>query len=398
MNRLTLYSVFTGLSLLFFGYSPVIAQEQGTLAFEVKEAPEWTQLFNRDSGWLGGDGLFSIPMNGIDTIGGLKESPALLVFSDSFWGEKANGKIRSGGDMVNNSVALIPPSTVGAVKKEKLRFYHGSSSKEKLRAVFIPNTPSSVEGQYYWLGDGFLNQEMQQTLYLFAYRMNNTGAAIFGFKECGNALLAISREDEPPYKHYRQLETPLFVDSTKAGEAYSFGAGIFVNTEWAKAPHPDGYVYIYGVKGQAKELLVARVKPKAIEDFEQWRFWNGKTWNSDILQAAPATSNVSNELSLTPLPNGRYALIFQKNGIEPTIGLRIGESPTGPFGSIIPLYTCPEPARKKTLFAYNAKAHPTLSKAGELLISYHVNSFDFLKDFSEEPDTFAPKFIRIIFK
>ncbi|MGK6350529.1 DUF4185 domain-containing protein [Parapedobacter sp. DT-150] len=363
------------------------------LAFHVAAAPEWTALFDRDSGWIGGDGLFSIPLSGVDTVGAGAHTPTLLVFSDSFWGSKAQGKLTPGGKMTNNVVALIPK---GTVEKAGIQFYSSQATDGQQAAVFVPNTPAAKPGNYYWLGDGFVNRDKANTLYIFAYRMENTGAKVFGFRECGNALIAIESSDTPPFTRHRQLETPLFVAASGGREAYSFGAGVLTNTAWAGAPNPDGYVYVYGVRGADKELLVARVRPAEIEDFKQWRYWNGSTWDSNILHAAKVTSNVSNELSITPLPDGRYALVFQQNGIEPVIGLRVGKSPVGPFGPIIPVYHCPEPARKKSLYAYNAKAHPHLSKPGELLISYHVNSFDFLKDFNEEPGTFSPRFIKLV--
>ena len=363
------------------------------LNFRVVEAPEWTELFNRDSGWIGGDGLFSIPLNGQDNIGEMENTATMLVFSDSFWGKKSNGKLEPGSKMTNNVVALVPP---GEFEKEQIQFFSDHAPDSQRTAVFIPTTPSVEIGNYYWLGDGFVNLEKNNTTYIFAYRMKNTGAAVFGFKEEGNALIAIDADDKPPFTRHRQLETPLFVAESEGQGAYSFGAGILTNTEWAGAPNPDGYIYIYGVKGSAKELLVARVLPDEIENFEKWTYWNGRNWDNDIQHATALTSSVSNELSVTPLPDGRHVLVFQKNGIEPTIGLRVGQSPIGPFGPIMPIFECPEPLSKKSLFAYNAKAHPHLSKKGELLISYHVNSFDFLRDFNEEPDTFSPRFIRLV--
>lgn len=363
--------------------------------FRAEPAPEWTGLFHRDSGWIGGDGLFSIPMNGVDTLGAGAHTETLIVFSDSFWGNKKDGKVTPGGQMTNNVVARVPKTPFG---KAEIQFYSTWNSDDQRAAVFIPNTPHAEPGNYYWLGDGFINRERDNTLYIFAYRMKNTGAGVFGFKECGNALIAVDANEQPPFKQHRQLETPLFIPPSEGREGYSFGAGILVNTVWAGARHPDGYVYVYGVRGTAKELLVSRVLPKDFEDFGQWQYWTGNGWGSDIRDAEALTSGVSNELSMIPLSDGRFILTFQKNGIAPTIGLRVALSPTGPFGPLECVFECPEPLRKKSLFAYNAKAHPHLSRKGELLISYHVNSFEFLKDFNEEPDVFAPRFIRLIFE
>jgi len=373
---------------------PIYGQSK-PFAYHIETASDWTQRFASDSNWIGGDGLFSFALNGVDTVGAFSNDTCLLVFSDSFWGQRVQGELTRGGNMVNNTGAFVSQKSTGVTQ---LTFFNGGPANHP-RSLFVPLLPDAPKESYYWLGDGFVNQEQENKLYLFAYLMKNTGAAVFGFKEVGNALIIFDPKEKPPFQHSRQLRTPLFVDSTQNNPAsYSFGAGVLVNTAWAQVPHPDGYVYVYGVKGKDKALLVARVKPKEIENFECWQYWNGAQWGHDIQQAQAITRHVSNELSVTPLPDGRYLLIFQKNGIEPIIGMRIGASPVGPFGPIIPLYHCPEPAQNKNLFAYNAKAHPVLSKKGELLISYHVNSFRFLEDFKASPSTFSPKFIRLVFK
>ncbi|GAA4799264.1 hypothetical protein GCM10023231_30060 [Olivibacter ginsenosidimutans] len=360
----------------------------------MEEASEWTTLFAHDDHWIGGDGLFSMALNGIDTSGAFTDTKSLLVFSDSFWGKRANGQVLSGGTMVNNCGAFIQKKTGQPIE---LHFFNGGNLQQP-QSLFKPTIPKATAKSYYWLGDGFVNQEQQGKLYLLAYLMENTGAAVFGFKEFGNALLIIDHQKEAPFKQVKQLQTPLFADSAAHRASYSFGAGVLVNTTWAKVSRPDGFVYIYGVRGANKALLVARVRPKDMEHFDRWTYWNGSQWDPNILHATKIADQVANELSMTPLADGRYLLIFQKNGIEPTIAMRVAESPIGPFGPTIPLYQCPEPAQNKNLFAYNAKAHPTLSNKGELLISYHVNSFNFLEDFKKSPNTFSPKFIRLVFE
>jgi hypothetical protein len=39
-----------------------------TLNYKVEEAPEWTALLKRSSGWFGGDDIFTIPLNGKEHI------------------------------------------------------------------------------------------------------------------------------------------------------------------------------------------------------------------------------------------------------------------------------------------------------------------------------------------
>lgn len=371
-----------------------LATDTVNLSYTVEEAPEWTRLFDRTSGWFGADGIFSIPLHGVDTPQSGQGSKTLLVFSDTMIGEIEDGELQPGSVMINNSVAILDGVTPD---ESRIRFFWDSDSAGKPLSVFVPKTPQAQPGEYFWLGDGFVNQELGNTTYVFGYRIRRTDAKVFPFEEVGNTLIAIPAGSQPPFKDHRQMDTPFFIrDSVDSRNNGSFGAGIFVNTAAAGAPTPDGYVYVYGVRGLAKQVLVARVKPKDFEHFTAWRFWDGTAWNTDMYKAAPIADRVSNELSVTPLPDGRYALVFQTDGIGTTVGLRIGLSPAGPFGPIKELWDCPE-VEQKGIFVYNAKAHFNLSKKGELLISYNVNSFDFLADIRKTPNLYRPRFIRVKF-
>jgi hypothetical protein len=62
------------------------------------------------------------------------------------------------------------------------------------------------------------------------------------------------------------------------------------------------------------------------------------------------------------------------------VGLRLGKTPYGPFGKVIKIWNCDDVLNiSKNFITYNAKAHPSLSKPRELLISYNVNSTDFFQ-------------------
>jgi hypothetical protein len=167
------------------------------------------------------------------------------------------------------------------------------------------------------------------------------------------------------------------------------------NTKKAGVKNADGYIYVYGVKGPGKEVLVARVLPKKFEDFTHWQFWTGKTWSKNLKEAFSIADKASNELSVTQLKDGRYAMIFQINGISNKVGLRLGKSPVGPFGDVIEVWDCSKDLLNKNFFAYNAKAHPALSGKNGLLISYNINSFDFPNDLNAHPQLYRPRFIKL---
>jgi hypothetical protein len=291
--------------------------------------------------------------------------------------------------MIHNSVAIVKDDDPA---EDKIHFYWDSINDKPI-GLFTPNTPHSKKGDYYWMGDGFYNKALNAT-YVFAYRIRDTSAAAFGFAEVGNAIIKIPAGSKPPFHDQQQIETPFFLQGT--AETYgSFGGCIFNNTKEAGYKNADGYVYVYGIRGKKKEVMVGRVKPEDFEHFDKWRFWDGTQWNADITKVATITDRASNELSVSPLPDGRYAMVFQKDGLGRNVGLRLSNHPQGPFGPIIDLWECKEPDIAKNIIVYNAKVHTNLSKPNELLISYNVNSFDFWNDIKVFPNLYRPRFISV---
>lgn len=362
-----------------------------TLRFTTEEATDWSALFLRSSGWIGGDGIFAIPNNGVDTAGAGKNQETVLLFSDTIFGDIINDSIQPGFKMVHNSVAIIKGNEP---VKDAIQFYVNKKDNGDPESMFIPSTPHSQPGDYYWLGDGFVNPAMADATYIFGYRVKDTSAASFGFKEVGNTLIKIPKGSKPPFNDQQQMDTPFFIEGSS--DTYgSFGACIFANTKEAYSPGADGYIYVYGLRGKAKNVIVARVLPAEFENFSQWRFWDGSKWNTDINSVAGIADHASNELSVSPLKDGRYAMVFQKDGIGTTVGLRLSNHPEGPFGPIIKLYDCQEGKISKSFIMYNAKAHTNLSKPNELLISYNVNSFDFWNDIKKYPNLYRPRFIKV---
>ena len=358
------------------------------LSYTVEAAPEWTQLFHRQSGWFGADGVFSIPLSGVDKVGNIGNRETLLLFSDTYIGEVDGNKPKPGNKMVNNTVAIVQGNTA---HPDSIQFFYKQDGQGAPQTYFVPANTSGKK-EHFWLGDGFVNKARHNTLYLFAYHIQITGEGVFDFTEPDVSIIALPAGSRPPFSVQRQIKTPLHINIPGVGEG-NFGAGILANTTWAGAPHPDGFVYVYACIGKDKNLVAARVKPKYFEDFNRWAYWDGKNWTADITQLKGITNAVSNELSVTPLADGRYALIFQVLGLSDKVGMRIGDSPVGPFGEIQEIWRTPE--WDEGLFCYNAKAHPNLSKPGELLISYNTITPDFWKDIQQNAYIYHPRFIRL---
>ena len=366
-----------------------VEKKSSESSFTVERAPKWTDLFKRSKGWFGGDGIFAIPFSGSDTFA---DDSVLFLFSDTMVGEIIDGILRPGFKMVNNSVMILKGEEPA---DEKSRFLVKESGTKEPVTLFVPNTPSTKKGDYYWLGDGFVNHA-NQDMYIFAYRIRNTDdGSDFPFKEVGNAILVIPKGEKFPFTNYRQIELPFSNEDDSV--QISFGAAVLSNTTSDKSPSPDEFVYVYGIRGKAKELIAARVNPAEIETASKWKFWDGSSWVDQLGSAAALADSVSNELSISPIGEDQFALVYQYGGIYPTIYVQFGPGPVGPFGSRKKVWDTTNDIKDPDLFTYNAKAHPAISKPGELLVSYNVNSFKFFDVIERIPDLYRPRFLRIVF-
>ena len=382
----------------------ILSAAHTTATFAIAPADNWTQLFQRETGWTGGDGIYSIalPSNFKNKYTKKSKSNILFLFSDSIIDTLVNGKQTDNGfTMIHNAVAILNGQEANS---EKIQFHWPEKKNGPPASVFIPadikgkNGLPSEDSVYYWLGDGIALQNNNNhpnkdtALAIFAYKMTNVNDEPFGFREIGNDLLLTDSK----FTIKRQIPLP------KISEG-SLGAGIYQENVGHKHTSKkdsadDHYIYIYGVRGMHKGLIVARTTTKDITNPQNWTYYNGKNWVSDINQSKEITQHVSNELSVTKIKNGQYALIYQLDGIQPYIGLKLAPTPFGPFGKMDTLWHCTEATDKNKILVYNAKAHPSLSPKGKLLISYNVNSLDFLQQLHKEPTFYRPRFLMITWK
>ncbi|RNI22672.1 DUF4185 domain-containing protein [Rufibacter latericius] len=395
---------FTALSMLVSG-----CQKNKSMAAETSETdapsavgsvrqvkatsvPQWEQMLMHNSGWLGADGIYCVAMNGVEKSGQANATETFLWFSDTIIGNIKGDSLQADWEMVHNSVGYLQGSTPDP---NKIKFHWRKDEKGKAASMFEPHTPKAQPGDYYWLGDGFFNHQKDSTIYIFAYRIKSLPGGVYPFEDVGVSLIALPKGSRPPFANHRQLDTPLFIKDSNGKGKVVFGVAVLANTVGAKAPKPDGYIYVYGVRGDKKELLVARVQDKAFEDFSQWRYWDGSTWGPDVHKAAALTSRVSNEMGVSFMEDGRVLASYQLDTNSPTVAIQTGQTPAGPFQPAKKIYETPEIYEDLDFYTYNAKAHPHLSKPGELLISYNVNSFDFIADIHKHPHHLRPRFISV---
>jgi hypothetical protein len=358
-------------------------------------APEWALMLKHDSGWIGADGIYSLPMNGVEAPGKADQTNTFFWFSDCITGTIKADTLQQGWEMMHNSVAYMKGDNADP---GNIQFHWRKDSAGHPLSMFEPHTPKSAAGDYYWLGDGFFNHATDSTIYIFAYRIKNVPGGIYPFDDVGLSLIAIPKGGKPPYTDQRQLDVPFFLKDSKGKGKVVFGISVMANTVEAGAPKPDGFIYVYGVRGDKKELLVSRVSAASFEKFDEWRFWDGASWNADINSAAPLTERISNEMSVSLMEDGRVLAAYQLGSNSPDIVIQVGQTPWGPFQPVKKVWHTPEIYEGLDFYTYNAKAHPHLSKPGELLISYNVNSFNFLEDIVKHPYHLRPRFIRVKYK
>ncbi|WP_432889920.1 discoidin domain-containing protein [Kribbella sp. CA-245084] len=330
-----------------------------TRPLAASRADEWTQLFDRRSGWIGADGIYSVPLDGRDGLASATPgSRTAFIFSDTRIGTVDPRSLTyDQTGFVNNSSAVL-----------------AGNRPDPDRATFvIPE--NGAFGNGFWMNDGIA---IDRTLYAtgFAPDANWNAARV--------DLIAVPLVDGvPDYTAVRRTEDVglLVRDSTYI---VMFGVGI--------TPTADGWVYVYGYRNRLadgqKDLVCARVRRDAFADIAAWRFWSGTAWSPDITvsvqDAAVLHPDVSTELSVTPIPTGRYAgkylLVYLRNVNSTGLEYAVGTSPVGPFSAGVRFYNCPEPyvyesQTEGATYTYNAKAHPSLSEHGRLLISYNVNQY-----------------------
>lgn len=358
-----------------------------------KVAPEWDNLFLRKSGWFGGDGIFCIPMDGREAVPATEDTESLWIFSDTLIGDiKGDSIANDGYVMIHNSLGFLKGNKPD---KEHMEYYYPLDESGNPETLFHPQVAEAGDDEYYWLGDGFVNSSVDSTLYIFAYRIRNIEQDFFPFEQLGVSLIAIPRGSKPPFEDHKQYETPFFYPAPGGLGDVTWGSAILANTAAAGVPNPDGYIYVYGVQGFYKEMLVCRVLPVDIEDFDAYRFWNGASWTADKHEAKPILKGVSNELSMSAMQDGRYVIAYQNESLSPEVAVQLAKGPAGPFYPKKIVYSAPQVNEDLDYFAYNAKAHPHLAPSNKLLISYNMNSFDFFNDVLSDPNLYRPRFVEV---
>jgi len=372
----------------------------GTCLFsnETEVASDWDEIFTRRDGWTGADGAYSVD---------LEDGRTLWLYSDSWVGSVRDGKHAPGSTIVNNTIGVGRFETKGdRATVRDLRFHWGpKNEKGKPTAWIVPDAEAIGAKQptgWYWILDGEVVRPKKgpAKLVFFLAHIAKTpgGKGVWGFESRGGAIATVSNFEKDVVE-WRVEQHPLPHAIGKRDLRAKDGQ---IETSWGVALYDDGkeFVYVYGIRETAplnKELLIARAPPESIERATTWAFYDGKSWVADSRRAAPIAGGLVNELTVDRLRIGdreRLVLCHSQPVFGNGIFLRTAERPEGPWSKQHEIYRIPNLSREAKHFPYAAKAHAHLSRAGELLVTYVVNSHDFWKMVGDA-SIYRPRFLRV---
>ena len=378
---------------------------------------KWDAVFDRTSGWTGGDVAGTVDLG---------HGRVLWLFGDTWIGEVAGGAHLPGSRMVNNSLGLHG----GDARKigdppppPEIRFHWGRNDARGHPTAWIVPDPLRVQGNaktsdpehphgWYWPTGGAAvvsGPHGKPCLVVFLFHVGKAEGrtGVWAFKSLGGALAMIDNFDQPVEQwHVEQHEIPFAVGTDVAGADTALREtswGMAALRQPADVKNAAGILYVYGIRNQSpldRQLLLARVPADAVHEPGKWRFYAGDgKWSSRLQDAAPIAGGLVNELSVEECAAGGRPLLVMVHS-EPVFGRRIfvrtAGRPEGPWTRPMPVYRVPEPDRDPSYFTYAAKGHLPLSRPGELLISYVVNSHDFRAMF-KDATIYRPRFISIPF-
>lgn len=353
--------------MLSLGALLLVALNPKIEVLSAKPAPEIDALFHRTDGWIGGDGAYSVS---------LPDGRVAWLFSDTWVGKVRDGK-RTDATMVNNTIGIQKS------RLAPLEYAIAGDSAGKPRAL---NVPADGHGWFWQQAAGFANGK----LYRFLNQLEKSGnPGVFGFRSIGLWLGVTANADgEPAAWQTRQIKltNTLF----EPERTLVWGSSVLIRGATA---------YVYGTDERRRDraleryMVVARVPADKIEDTAAWEYFDGKAWSKEFRKAVHLAAFLATEHSVTPFGHG-YLAVYTQNGLSPKIVARYAEQPWGPWSEATTLYTCPEMASIPKAFTYAAKAHESLSRGDEVVVSYVVNSTDFW-EVARNASLYWPRFVRV---
>lgn len=325
----------------------------------------YNEYLTRYSGWNGGDGCVS-------TL--LPDGSNLWSFQDSFFGIVDSDRIRVDNVFTRNA---------GFLQKDRSLYSYvqlnPGENENTDTWIRHPDANDSDDDHWYWGGPTqVVGDEIQMLVGHivpggFAGIHTSTDVAVFDLD-----------------MSFKELIRDKYV-----GEL-AWDGSIF------KAD--DGYTYMYANENYgicAAKIYVARVSGHDLHG--DWEYHTTDGWvttaptdHTKFIAVLDGTATQPNVFK----DGDKYYFVTQGTCFGLDIYIYESDSPLGPFTNQRTLYRIPEKYTSSAdpgFITYNAVVHHSLSKEGELVISYNINPTDFADNFNAPgtADNYRPYFVRV---
>jgi len=328
----------------------------------------FTNYLKTRSGWIAGDGAYSIPIG---------RDKSLWTFGDSYIDSY---------DTVTNSVPCLFQARNAAVFMDindpsnqlTLRNY------ERIPTFFNYGKSNKF---WFWPESGY---QKDDTIFVFLSRLRATGdTGMWGFAGVDTNYIAKINTADPNKIYYSIIQSH---------GGINFGISVVADTK--------GFNYIYGIKsnGFGNDLFVARVHQDNI--YDNWQYFSDGGWTKDISKIRKIDSEFTASIYILKLKS-IYILITTEFSVGCDQGKNIyistSDNPAGPFTNKHSVWQVDDTILSHYPMFYMANAHPEYDNGKEeLLITYCINGYgDCLKTCTDnrmDPDIYRPKAIRVPFK
>ena len=370
-----------------------------TNALKAVPAEDWNELFNNldnpdEDDWRAGDGMRTVPLNGIKAIGsGNENTPTAWLFSDSYvtsFRDLSQSLHLNWLQMPNHVFAEF---TGIEPDKSKLSYIFGEGGdKSKLRDPLTDEGgTSNVIPEAFWVQDGMV--------------IGNNMYILFDHQNKSLVTINTSMAKIPILSGYKvDWANSEWLGYTNVWNSRTtMGVSMFDNSSLSGVPSgkADDYVYIYGnTQSGSRRACVARVKKADFEDTGKWEYYTSSGWVAgtaglgSVAIITPSNFMISAQHCVTYINNGiyegKYLMTYTEGGISERIGYLLSDNAWGPFTNPTICYVAPQVEQYQNelyqfdnprawYVTYNVIAHPHLSKPGELLISYDCYVWDSTK-------------------
>jgi hypothetical protein len=394
--------VATALCLLLLPTPSNAADDQRTVT-SVTPDPEWTAIFERTDGWTGADCAGSVDLG---------DGRTLWMFGDTWIGKIRDGKRQPGATMVNNSIAVHLTDKSApwrAPDPRSVQFVWGPKGKDGRTTAWA--VPPAIAGEaasandWLWcngggvVGVGQGGKGRRLVVFFFRVRHNPLGKGVWAFTTVGTCLAIVDNMPDAP-ERWR----PKFYDLPHASSGVSNDDreilwGLSASGE-RNASDNEGRLRIFGTlrKGRLEMSLVLARAASATIDRLDLDLFDGTAWRRNCENCAkPLAGGLVSEFSVEEMNNAgkpTWVLIQSEPFLGKHIFARTAAKPDGPWSPRRSIYTVPDVAASRAYFTYAAKGHAALSRPGELLVTYLVNSQN-LADVVRDTTIYHPKFLRV---